>query len=195
MPADTETPLSLLKDALEDLEYTVFHERVGADSVMEKLFISLEIEGQPAERQFVIEVFFINDVLQAFGGEDADDDAIMSQFTIVLPVVIPPSAFLEINRFCALVNRLAPLGAFGLSEPDQAVYLRYCLATESRDMPDTVVIQVVSVFEYLCREYLPQFESICDGSLTVDAFMAAFEKTGHAIPSVGNPALLSGAKG
>jgi hypothetical protein len=195
MAAEIETPLSLLKEALEDLEYTVYHERAGGDNLVEKLFISLEIEEQPPQRQFVIELLFINDVLHAFGGDDDDDDAIMSQFTLVLPIVVPTAVFTEINRFCSIVNRLAPLGAFGLSEADQAVYLRYCLASESREMPDSLVIQVVSVFEFLCREYAKLFAAICDGSDTTDAFIKSFARTGNAIPSVGNPLLLSGAKG
>jgi hypothetical protein len=194
MAAETETPLSLVKEALEDLEYTVYHERAGGENLVEKLLISLEIEEQPPQLQFVIELLFINDVLHAFGSDDDDDDAIMSQFSLVLPMLIPRAAFDEINRFCSIVNRLAPLGAFGLSEADQAVYLRYCLATESREMPDSLVIQVVSVFEFLCREYAKVFASIGDGSYTSAAFIEAFASTGNTIPSVGNPVLL-GAKG
>lgn len=193
MPETYLSPLSLLKEPLEDLEYIVLHEPVNGENLVEKLFISLEIEGQPQRRQFVIELFFVNDVLEAFAGptEDEDgDETIMAQFNLVLPLSIPAHAYGDIMRVCNVVNRMTPLGAFGLSEDDGAIYLRYSLAAESRDLPEAILLQVVSAFEYLSLEYTPIFAAITEGRSSAQEFMDSFAKSGNPIPSVGNPASL-----
>ena len=194
MPETYLSPLTLLKEPLEDLEYSVVHESVNSENLVEKLFISLEIEGQPAKRQFIIELFFVNDVLEAFAGpteeDDDGDETIMAQFNLVLPVSIPTQSYGDIMRVINLINRLTPLGAFGLSEDDGAIYLRYSLAAESREIPEALLLQVVSAFEYLSLEYTPIFEAMVEGTSSAQEFIDSFEKSGNPIPSVGNPKTL-----
>lgn len=187
MTSAPDTPLARLLEPLDDLEYTVAHAPVDSTNLVEKLYIQLDLENQPPERRFIVELFFVNDVLQAFGGDDDDADTLLAQFTLLLPIVIPDDVHLELHRCLALINRLTPLGAFGLSEADQAVYLRYTLAGESREIADTVLIEVLSIFEYLCQEYLPLFETVRAKTLTAQRLTAQFAESGHAIPSMGDP--------
>lgn len=190
MILSTDSPLSRLLEPLHDLEYVVTHTPVDDANMVEKLFINLEIPEQDLRRRFIVELFFINDVLQAFGGEDDEEDAIMAQFSLVLPLLVPVEAGSEVGKMMGLLNRLTPLGAFGYSEADSAIYLRYTLTSESRALSDALLLQVLSVFEYLCQEYVPVFEAICEKQLTTEMYINKFSETGHKIPPIGDPILL-----
>ena len=183
------SPLQSLIEPLAEFEYDAEHQPAGEASIYETLFITLDIEEDRPERNYTIEVFFINDVTEAFGDEEAEEDAVIAQFTLILPFRIRVESYLEILRFCTLVNRLTPMGTFGLSENDEAVYLRYCLATESRSIPPVVLLEVVSALEFCCKEYGPLIEELSNGTRTYDDHIAAFEATGRQLPSVGNPDL------
>lgn len=187
MSPTTKSPLAALLEPLEDLEYYADLQPVEQDGLYEKLYLALDVDEDRPELEYGLEIFFINDVLEAFSAEDEAEDAVITQFMLVLPFRFPVESFVEVMRLCNLVNRLLPLGAFGLSEDDDAVYLRYCLATESRAVAPEVVIEVVQALEFACREYGPHFEGVALGRSTSGDFRAKFEESGHRIPPVGNP--------
>lgn len=185
----TKSPLETLIGPLEEFEYYADHQPAGDESPFERLYISLDVEDPQPDREYGLEIFFINDVTEAFGDQEVEEDAIRAQFMLILPFRIRVDAYLEVMRYCNLVNRMLPIGAFGLSEQDEAVYLRYCLATESRAIPHDVLIEVVSAMEYACKAYAPQFEELSTGAKKYDAYVREFEQTGQQLPSVGDPAL------
>jgi len=189
MAEETKSPLQALVEPLEELEYFADYQPAGGDSVMEKLYLSLNVDEGHPEREYGLEIFFINDVTEAFGDEEEEEDAIVSQFMLILPFRIPVEAYLNVMRYCNLINRMLPVGAFGLAEEDAAVYLRYCLTTESRTISQTVLLEVVSALEFACKEYAPQFEAFCKGEKSFDDIVAQVEESGLQIPSVGNPDL------
>ena len=184
-----KTPLAALVEPLAELEYYADHQPAGEDSIYEKLSVTLNVEEEHPEREYSLEIFFINDVTEAFGDDDEEDDAVITQLMLVLPFRISTEAYLDVMRYSQLVNRLIPVGAFGLSEDDGAVYLRHCLATESRAIPRDILIEVVTALEYACREYAPQFETISSRRKTYDDIVREFEVAGRALPSVGDPEL------
>ena len=174
------------------MEYFADHHPATAEGQHESLYIPLDVEDEAhPEREYGLEVFFINDVLEAFGDQEEDEDAIIAQFMLILPFRIPVDYYLDTLRYCGVANRMLPIGAFGLSEQDGAVYLRYCLATESRAIPQVVLLEVVSAMEYSCKEYGSQFEKISKGELTVDEYLREMEASGHALPPVVDPDLFA----
>jgi hypothetical protein len=185
-----KSPLARLMEPLEELEYYADHLAITEDGMYERLQLRLEVDESRPELEYSVEIYYINDVMEALGAEMEGEDAILTQFMLVLPFRFPIEAFIEAMRLCNIVNRLLPMGAFGLSEQDDAVYLRYVLATETRAIPGDVLIEVVQAFEHACQEYGPHFEKIAQRESTADAFIAAFEASGHPLPSVGNPDLL-----
>ena len=189
MSDETKSPLAALIEPLEEFEYFADHQSAGDESPFERLYISLNVEDPQPDREYGLEIFFINDVTEAFGDQEAEEDAIIAQFMLILPFRIQIDAYLEVMRYCNLVNRMLPIGAFGLSEQDEAIYLRYCLATESRAVPHDVLIEVVSAVEYACKAYASQFEALSTGTKKYDDYVREFEQTGQQLPSVGDPAL------
>lgn len=189
MAEQTQSPLAALACPLEDLEYYVDLQRIEDNGLYEKLYLALDVNDERPELEYGLEVFFINDVMEAFGDETGGDEPVIAQFMLVLPFQFPGETMLEAMRLCNYVNRLLPLGAMGVSEEDGAVYLRYCLAAESRAVPEAVVIEVVQALEFACREYGPYFERIALGQAIVADFLAKFRESGHQIPTVGDPSL------
>jgi hypothetical protein len=193
MPDDTKSPLEALIEPLEEFEYFADHQPAGDESVFERLYISLHVDDPQPDREYGVEVFFINDVTEAFGAEDEEEDAVIAQFMLILPFRIQIEGYLEVMRFCNLVNRMLPLGSFGLSEQDEAVFLRYCLATGSRAIPHDVLLEVVSAMEYACKAYSSQFEALSNGVRKYDDVVREIEEAGQQLPSVGDPALFTNA--
>lgn len=191
MPNVINSPLEALVGPLEELEYFSELQRAGDDGAYERLHISLNPDELHPDRIHSLEVFFLNDVAEAFGDEEEEEDAVIAQFMLLLPVKFPLESYLHVMRYCNLVNRLLPVGAFGLSEQDGAVYLRHCLATESRNIPPDLMIEVVRALEYACRQYGPHFESVGSGAKTYDDLVLEFETSGQQIPSVGDPAIFA----
>jgi hypothetical protein len=188
MSDETKSPLEALIEPLEEFEYFADHQPAGDESAFERLYISLNVEDPQPDREYGVEVFFINDVTEAFGDREAEEDAIIAQFMLILPFRIQIDSYLEVMRYCNLVNRMLPIGAFGLSEQDEAVFLRYCLATESRAIASEVLIEVVSAMEYACKSYASQFEELSTGTKKYDDYAREFEQSGQQLPSVGDPA-------
>jgi hypothetical protein len=193
MPEETKSPLEALIEPLEEFEYFADHQPAGDESLFERLYISLHVDEAQPDREYGVEVFFINDVTEVFGDQEEEEDAIIAQFMLILPFRIQIDGYLEVMRFCNLVNRMLPLGAFGLSEQDEAVYLRYCLAAESRAIPHDVLMEVVSAMEYACRAYSSQFEALSTGAMKYDDIVREMEGNGQQLPSVGDPALFTNA--
>ncbi|RBP46188.1 hypothetical protein DES53_102574 [Roseimicrobium gellanilyticum] len=193
MSEETKSPLEALIEPLEEFEYFADHQPAADESVFERLYISLNVDDPQPDREYGVEVFFINDVTEAFGAQEEEEDAIIAQFMLILPFRIQVDGYLEIMRFCNLVNRMLPLGAFGLSEQDEAVFLRYCLATESRAIPHDVLLEVVSAMEYACKAYASQFEALSAGTMKYDDIVREVEESGQQLPSVGDPALFASA--
>lgn len=192
MSEDTMSPLEALIAPLEEFEYFADHQPVGDESLFERLYISLHVDEE-SPREYGVEIFFINDVTEAFGDQEEEEDAIIAQFMLILPFRIRIEGYLEVMRFCNLVNRMLPIGAFGLSEQDEAVFFRYCLATESRAIPHDVLLEVISAIEYACRVYALQFEALSIGARKYDDIVREIEEAGNQLPSVGDPALFAGA--
>lgn len=193
MPDESPSPLAALLEPLEEFEYFADHQPAGDESLFERLYISLNVDDAQPDREYGVEVFFINDVTEAFGAVEEEEDAVIAQFMLLLPFRIQVEGYLEVMRFCNLVNRMLPLGAFGLSEQDEAVFLRYCLAAESRTIPHDVLLEVVSAMEYACRAYAPQFEALSTGARKYDDVVREIEEAGQQLPSVGDPALFANA--
>jgi putative sensory transduction regulator len=191
MATETLSPLQTLVAPLEELEYFCDHRPVGNETPYESLYISLNVDEERPERAYGLEMFFLNDLAESLGDEEQEEDAIIAQFMLVLPFPIPVEAYLDVMRYCGLVNRLMPVGAFGLSEDDGAVYLRHCLATADRIIPEIVLIEVVTALEYACKEYGAQFEELSTGKKTYEDHVARFDEAGLPIPSVGHPDALA----
>ncbi|WP_038160587.1 YbjN domain-containing protein [Verrucomicrobium sp. BvORR106] len=189
MTEQTQSPLAILAGPLEDLEYYVDLKPVQEDGLYERLYLTLDVDEERPELEYGLEIYFINDVMEAFGSDTDAEEAVVTQFMLVLPFSFLAETLLEAMRLCNYVNRLLPMGAFGVSEEDGAVFLRYCLASESRAVPESVVIEVVQALEFACREYGPHFEKISLGQSAVKEFLGTFEESGHQIPSVGSPEL------
>ena len=190
---DTElTPLGSLIEPLEDLEYIATLHRVESDGLIETLHVLLDGAPDRTGLLFNLEICIMNDLMQAFGDEDEADEAIITQFMLVLPFSFTPESYLEVMRLCNIINRLLPVGAFGLSENDGAVYLRYCLTSASRYIDDVVIAETVQALEFACREYGPHFEKASQGEAAASDFLRKFAESGHTLPSVGDPSLLRG---
>jgi hypothetical protein len=177
------TPLSLVKEILEDLEYQVELEPATEPAPFERLRVTIGVDE--ANRPLVAQMLFLNDVaLAQAGAEDQEEtkDAILLQFMVLLPQRAETAHFGSVIDYLTQINRIVTVGAFGLSRPDGTVYFQYALALPEREVDDNVLIEVIQMVDFFVKKFVDEIDQIGTGSLTVDAALAQMAEEGITPP-------------
>jgi Putative bacterial sensory transduction regulator len=177
------TPISLLKEVIEDLEYSVELEPATEPAPFERLRVTLGTDR--AGRPLVAQILFLNDVVLAqAGAEDLEEtkDAILLQFMVLLPERVEAEHMGSVIDYLTQINRIVTVGSFGLSRPDGTVYFQYALALPEREVDDNVLIEVIQMIDFFVKKFGNEIIQIASGSLTVDAAFAAMAEEGITPP-------------
>jgi hypothetical protein len=177
------TPLSLIKEVIEDLEYPVELEPATEPAPFERLRVTIGADA--AKRPLVAQMLFLNDVVLAqAGAEDQEEtkDAILLQFMVLLPHRVEAAHFGSVIDYLTQINRVVTVGAFGLSRPDGTVYFQYALALPEREVDDNVLIEVIQMVDFFVKKFVDEIDQIGTGSLTVDAALAHLAEEGITPP-------------
>jgi len=174
------TPLGLLQSFLEDEDYDTQLIPVTPDQPFEILQVDLtdDVEGESVQ----LNMHFVNDVTQALGSLDDPDDVFLLNCLIIFPFQAQQDKKVEAMELILSLNRLLPIGSFGMSFPDRSLYYQYHLATEDRDIPENVILDVVGMMGFFVGEFVPKIKAVLQGELTAQAYLDELAKGGIELP-------------
>lgn len=178
----TTSHLSLLNNILKEEDFATFLMPVSEDNLFERLFVSLGQDDK--SRDFTLQIHFINDVTNALGVDDDPEDAFILQFFLLLPYTIAKNQINEVSRVILTLNRILPVGSFGLSEDDGLAYFQYNLTCAERTVDEKVLKEVVSIIGFFSSEFSVRIEQAAEGKITRDALIQELAQAGIQFPSL-----------
>jgi hypothetical protein len=135
---------------------------------VQQMAISLgEIETKP----LVVQIIFLEDVVQALTKVDRESRFFTLQFYITLPITINLENIGGISSLILSLNPFIPLGSFGISNTDE-VFFRYNYLQDERDIKDHIVTEIIDNINFYLKSFVPQLIAFSEGKANLDESMA-----------------------
>jgi hypothetical protein len=183
----SDSPLGIIEQLLKREDFGTRLLEKSEERPFELLFVGV---GEDAKKRgYTMQIHYVNDVANAVGGHDTPDDAYILQFFLVFPFLIKREHRADVSRAILAINRILPVGAFGLSEQEGTPYYQYNLASSARLRDKKVLLEIMSIMGFFTSEFSPKFEAIGDGQITCDALFAELAKGGIVFPPITPPKL------
>lgn len=185
-----QTPLNFIAEVLEDADFPVVFQEADKDSPVEQVFVPLEHDKE--ELSGALQILFINDLTKTLGiaQEDEDDDELqLLQFFLLCPFQCKAETCSEVALFILALNRILPIGSFGMSQKEHTIYFQYVLALEDQDeaLNPVVILEVVSMISMFVSEFIEGIACVAKGEKTSAALLEEMEAKGMVLPPLGFP--------
>lgn len=180
-----ETPLAELASVLTEAEFPVVHQTVDEKSPVEQIFVPIALDD---DNDLILQVLFVNDLVESMGVTDKESDdeeaeeAQLLQFFIYFPFQAKAEKRADLALFLMAINRLLPIGAFGVGHLEGTVYYQYILTNEDQYVSPLVILELVSMISMFIPEFFSKIASVAEGEETGEAVLEAMAKNGIVIP-------------
>ncbi len=183
MKSSNKTPLTPLREMEAFLKEEEFEAEVilpDNGGTCERLVFGLGTDD--ASRTYMGSAYFINDLTQAAGIEDEDDDAIFLQFFAELPIEVSIKHKDPLAHWLLNLSTILPVGSFNMSiNVDKiSVYYAYNLASASREIDPMVFMEVISVMISFCHEFATLTEEVGTGKKDLKTALVELNEKGMA---------------
>ncbi len=172
--------LSGIQTILDDEDFATYLMPISEDNLFERLFIGLGQDSQ--SRDLTLQIHFINDITNALGVDDDAADAYILQFFLLLPFTLNKTYMSEIARVVLTLNRILPIGAFGISEDDGMAYFQYNLICAEHKVDDKVLVEAVSIIGFFVSEFAPRIDQVSEGKISYEALIQELSHSGIDFP-------------
>ncbi len=179
-----KTPLQLIAEFLEEETFDTKIVPPSKEHPFERLLVSLGQDEQ--ERLFTMQLHFVNDITSSMGNVEDPDDIILLECFLLFPFKVEAKYFSEVARLILTVNRLVPVGALGMSEPDGSVYLQYHLSSKDRNIDEKIILEVVNMIGFFTGEFAQKIEAVGNGTLEREAYLNELVQTGIVLAPLGD---------
>lgn len=159
-----QTPLTVIQQDLLADEFDARLMEIDDENPVERLFVVFDQDEKGRDQ--ILQLVFINDMLNLSDQPDEPDDMFLLQFTLELPFRVQESALAEVARLLLALNRVIPVGALGLAEPERQVYFNYVLSCSDREVEDVVAANIVGIVEFYIPSFAVLIEAVAEGSRT-----------------------------
>ncbi|MCP3881567.1 MAG: hypothetical protein GY701_24740 [Sulfitobacter sp.] len=166
-----------------------FHKRIAETLEVEGFRPeSATIEGQGGSAQYLTLSLQVDDagrehslIIQAFPGADSEEPSIIG-FSATLPYAVTSVEVVpEIMRLLFWLNRMTPLGHFGLQEEDAVITFAYNLLASDPDLLETqLVAETVSVIAHALIAKGALIDQVVGGAATCDEVLDALRAQAEA---------------
>jgi hypothetical protein len=177
------SPLTQLHEILTACGYPCQHMPPKQEQPFEQLLVALDAEDTPNEEfQYVMQVFFLEDVLkvtnpEAYGSESIQGPACL-QMVLELPVYYEHLGHERRAEALGLLMNLSkamPIGAWGIQGEKHQVYLRYALVGTDQNLDGRAVKESLDMLSFFVRTMAPALQAFIDQNLSWEQ---ALEATG-----------------
>lgn len=186
---DEQTPLNFIAEVLDEGDFPVVYQEAGEQSPVEQVFVPFEHEKEALSSS--LQILFINDLVKTLGidQEEEEDEVQLLQFFLLCPFQCTADTVREVALFILALNRILPVGAFGLSQKEGTIYFQYVLALEDQGdaLDPDLILEVVSMINMFVLEFIENISLVAKGEKTSDALLKEMEEKGMALPPLGFP--------
>jgi hypothetical protein len=156
-----------LKFLLEFLQLPFEYIPVGDENKVEQMAIAL---GDLDNKALVVQVLFLEDVVEALTKVNRDNQFFTLQFYTALPVTITRENIGGLSSLILQLNPFVPLGSFGISNTDEVFY-RYNLLQDQRDIKGHIVAEILGNISFYTSSFVPELIAYSKGEATLDQSM------------------------
>jgi hypothetical protein len=173
-------PLKTIATALEEEDFAAKFFPSSEDRPLDMLLVSL---SEPGGEPCLVEMTFPQDLLYASGQEESIEDAFTLQFLLRYRFSFDDALTADVALLLHRLNRLVPVGAFGMSEDVGTIFLQYALILPSREADADVLATILSSFETFAPMLAPLIEEVGSGRRTIESVIESLEdEEGIVIP-------------
>lgn len=180
-----QSPLAVIEQALIEEKFATRLLEKDSERPFDLLFTGIGEDEK--KRGYTVQIHFVNDVTNAVGAVDEPEDAYLLQFFLVFPYLVEQSKKAEVGRAMLAINRILPIGAFGMSDEEGTPYYQYNLACPERAVSKKVLLEVLSIMGFFTSEFSPKFEAISEGQDTFESLVETLSKGGIVFPPITPP--------
>ncbi len=184
---DEQTPLNFIAEVLDEGDFPVVYQEAGEQSPVEQVFVPFEHEKEALSS--TLQILFINDLTKTLGVEEEEDEVQLLQFFILFPFQCKEETVRDVALFILALNRILPVGSFGLSQKECTIYYQYILALEDQGdalAPD-LILEVVSMINMFVLEFIENISIVAKGEKTAEVLLKEMEEKGMTLPPLGFP--------
>lgn len=164
-------PLERLTHFLQALTYEVGYLEPSAEQPYGRVIVALDEDRSKAEYEDVVQIFFMEDVLQAANqqateqSDEAAEDPSNLQIVMDMPLQLqglPNAQKSEAYRLIFILNKLLPLGSLGLQHENEALYFKYSLLGKDQNHAADLIGDILDMMAF----YLPEFKVLIQQALS-----------------------------
>jgi hypothetical protein len=172
-----QSPLYHLHEILSLLSYGVHFMPANPETELDQLFISLDSDPQTEPPRFVLQLFFMEDILKRRHPELDPGKNTSSSLQMLLKL---PLAFGSLNenqeleglRLLILLNKMLPVGNWGLEGENKDVYYRYALMGDSQNFNGRLIIEIIELIAFFIQDMAPLLEAFVRSEKTALEILA-----------------------
>jgi hypothetical protein len=184
-PSNEPTPFTRIQQGLQARDFKTRLLPVSAGNQVERLFVIFGRDEQ--NRDYVLQLMFINDMLNIAGQRDQPGDAYLLQFALEFPFRVgEKELFSDLARLLLTMNRILPSGALGLDETAHTVNFNYVLVCEDRAADDDVVAGITEMAMFFLHAFAPLIETVGNGSCSREQAIAQLQQLDLTVPPLPN---------
>ena len=128
-----------------------------------RIAVSLGADAQ--DRLYIVNIVFLDDVTEMAGAATQSGEAILIQHALTFPFKAKSEAVPDMLQLITMLNRVLPIGGLLFDATSGELALNYVLLSENRQVPQNVAVQVVSMLDYIVRQYRHHMEAVALGEL------------------------------
>jgi hypothetical protein len=184
MPATltTQSPIRSLAKVLDEADFATFVAAADQENPIDQLFVAIGQDSQ--SRDIVMSMVYINDLSKSMEVQEDEDDAILLQYFVAFPFVAAPQCIGQASSLVLSLNRLLPIGAFGLNVKDGSLYCQYVLALDERQVSEKITLETTSMLSMFCLQFTQQLEAVASGQKTYLQVLGELSEQGITIPGI-----------
>lgn len=177
------SPLKTIQTLLDQNDFETFFHEKSENQPFESLEVILESLEEGNDNEYKLSLHYVNEIAQAFGAVDEAEDIQLLEFFTEFPGAIQSGAFNEVARLILNLNRMLPVGNFGINEVNQSVYFQYNLGLDTVSITEVLLLEVLGMIHFFIHDLVPNILLVAEGKLTCEAYLKSFEEMGLSFSS------------
>ncbi|WP_027183823.1 hypothetical protein [Desulfovibrio inopinatus] len=176
--------LQQLCDFLTEQNVSFYDQSADENCPADRLYVHLDMDDH--KREYTLQIASLGNTAGDHGLAVEADKPRSIQFILMAPFVVDTPHIAETGLYLLMVNRLLPLGAFGLIEDEGFIYFNYSLLTNDASINTALCFEIISAIGFFINATRQITELVACGDISHHEAVQQLEQAGFEFPSVMN---------
>ncbi len=171
-----------LCDFLTEQNVSFYDQSADENCPADRVYVHLDVDD--LKREYTLQIASLGNTAGDHGFAVDENKPRSIQFILMFPFVVDADFIPEVSLYLLMINRLLPLGAFGLIEDEGFLYFNYSLLTNTTSLNTTLCFEIISAIGFFVNATRQTTAQVACGEISHHEAAELLEEAGFEFPSV-----------